>query len=285
MTSSREIRTQITSVKKIQKITNAMQNVAASKMRRAQERMETSMPYAIKICDVVRHVASSDNEYNHSYLEERPQIKKVGYILISTEHGLCGGLNISLFKVVLEHAEKFQKKGIEVLWCLFGNKAQLFFNTITANIAAHTAGLGESPKVSELLGGIKVMLDSYKEGALDRLFIVHNEFVSTMVQKPKIDQLLPLPKQDDNIYHRSYIYEPKTGELLDILMMRYIETQVYQAVVDNVACEQVARMLAMKDATDNSREIIEELQLIYNKVRQAAITREISEIVAGADAV
>jgi F-type H+-transporting ATPase subunit gamma len=286
MSSSREIRDQIYSIKKIQKITGAMQNVAASKMRRAQRHMETSMPYATKICDVVRHIANSDNEYGHPYLQEHKQIKKIGYIVISTDRGLCGSLNLNLFKLVLEHAHSFQDQGIDVDWCLFGKKAEIFFCSIMTNIVAHASNLGEIPKVSDLLGGIKVMLDDYKAEQLDRLFIVHNEFVNTLVQKPIITQLLPLLKQDnDKNYHSSYIFEPKSRLLLDTLMIRYIETQVYQAMVDNIACEHVARMLAMKNSTDNAKEIMKGLQLIYNKVRQATITREISEIVSGADAV
>ena len=286
MSSPREIRTQITSIKKIQKITGAMQNVAASKMRRAQQHMETSMPYAMKICEVVGHVANSDNEYDHPYLHSHKQIKKVGYIVVSTDRGLCGGLNLNLFKMALEHAHNFQEQGIEVEWCLFGKKAGSFFQSIMSNVVAQISNLGEKPKVSDLLGCIKIMLDAYKAEQLDQLFVVHNEFINTLIQKPRVTQILPLSKINcvANL-HTSYIFEPKTAALLDTLMMRYIETQVYQAVVDNIACEQVARMLAMKNATDNSKEIIENLQLMYNKVRQATITREISEIVGGADAV
>jgi len=286
MSSPKEIRTQIASIKKIQKITSAMQNVAASKMRRAQQHMATSMPYATKICEVVAHIASSDNEYEHPYLQEHKQIKKVGYIVVSTDRGLCGGLNLNLFKLVLEHAHNFQEQGIDIEWCLFGKKAEIFFQSLMTNIVAHISNLGEKPQVSDLLGGLKVMLDAYKAGELDRLFVVHNEFINTLIQKPMITQLLPLLKfQKSKSYNSSYIYEPASRLLLDTLMMRYIETQVYQAVVDNIACEQVARMMAMKNATNSSKEIIENLHLMYNKVRQAAITREIAEIVSGADAV
>lgn len=286
MASPREIRNQISNIKKIQKITGAMQNVAASKMRRAQQRMETSMPYAEKICEVVQHMADSDHEYNHPYLLEHKEIKKVGYIVVSTDRGLCGGLNLNLFKVVLEHANALQQQGVAVDWCLFGKKAEISFRTIIVNIVAHAVDLGEVPKVADLLGSVKVMLDAYKDRSLDKLFIAHNVFVNTMVQKPVVTQLLPLAKVDEgNGYHSTYIFEPKTEALLDTLMIRYIETQVYQAVVSNIACEQVARMIAMKNATDNSGEIIDDLQLIYNKVRQATITREISEIISGADAV
>lgn len=286
MASSREIRNQIANIKKIQKITGAMQNVAASKMRRAQQRMETSMPYAEKIREVVSHLANSDHEYTHPYLQEHSQIKKVGYIVVSTDRGLCGGLNLSLFKAVLEQANRFQKDNIGVEWCLFGKKAEGFFRSVDIDIVAHVSDLGETPKVTDLLGSVKVMLDAYKFEQLDRLFIAHNSFVNTIVQKPVIVQLLPLSKLvSSNGYYNSYIFEPKSESLLDTLMVRYIETQVYQAVVSNVACEQVARMLAMRNATDNSEEIISSLQLMYNKVRQATITREISEIIGGADAV
>lgn len=286
MASSREIRAQISSIKKIQKITAAMQNVAASKMRVAQQRMATSMPYATKICDVVKRLANNNNDYQHPYLQQREQIKKVGYILISTDRGLCGGLNLNLFKLALEHAHHFQEQGIEIDWCLFGKKAESFFSTIMTNVTAHVNNLGETPQVSTLLGAIKVMLDSYKATELDRLFIVHNEFVNTLIQKPIIAQLLPLIKIKTNKnYYNNYIFEPKSPALLETLMNRYVETQVYQALVDNIACEQVARMIAMKNATDSSKEIIENLQLVYNKVRQTTITQEISEIVNGANAV
>jgi F-type H+-transporting ATPase subunit gamma len=288
MASPREIRAQIASIKKIQKITSAMQNVAASKMRRAQQHMATSMPYATKICEVMSHIASSDHEYEHPYLQEHEEVKKIGYIVVSTDRGLCGGLNLNLFRLVLEHAHSYQEQGLDIVWCLFGRKAELFFQSFMVNVVAHASNLGERPQVASLLGGIKVMLDSYRVGELDKLFIVHNDFVNTLVQKPKITQLLPLLKlwcHGQVSYHSSYIYEPASRALLDTLMTRYIETQVYQAVVDNAACEQVARMIAMKNATESSKEIIENLQLMYNKARQTAITREISEIVSGADAV
>ncbi len=286
MASPREIKTHITSIRKIQKITGAMQNVAASKMRRAEQRMAISMPYAIKICEVMSHIVSSECGYDHPYLEEHEEVKKIGYIVISTDRGLCGGLNLNLFRMALEHAHHFQGQGIDTEWCLFGKKAETFFQSLMVNVVAHTSNIGEQPQVATLLGGIKIMLDAYKARELDKLFIVHNDFVNTLVQKPKITQLLPLIKPPEHPkYRRGYIYEPASRALLDMLMARYIETQVYQAVVDNIACEQVARMMAMKNATDSSKEIIENLQLVYNKVRQAAITREIAEIVGGADAV
>lgn len=285
MPSSKEIKNQILGVRKIKKITSAMQNVAASKMRRAKTRMTTSMPYAEKIQEVVSHIAASHHDYQHPYLQEHQQVKKVGYIVVATDRGLCGGLNLNLFKLALEHASKFHSEGIEVDWCLFGKKAEVFFRNIAANVVAQVANFGDEPRVVDLLGGTKVMLDAYDSGNLDRLFIVHNKFITTIKQKPQVVQLLPIVKLLSRVSNKSYLYEPEPKVLLDTLMQRYLEAEVYQAVVDNLACEQVARMVAMQSATDNSQEIIENLQLTYNKVRQAAITREIAEIVGGADAV
>lgn len=284
MSSPKEIKNQVLSIKKIQKITDAMQKVAASKMRLAHQKMERSMPYAIKICDVIKHIASSA-KHGGPILQERKQVRRVGYIVVSTDRGLCAGLNTNLFKMAIEHSEVFRKKDIESDWCLFGSKAEGFFHTTTANIIANISNLGESPKVDSLVGNIKVMLDAYKYEQIDRLFIAHNNFISTMVQKPIITQILPLPKMDRAKYQWDYIYEPSPELLLDTLITRYVETQVYQAVVDNIACEQVARMMAMKNATDSAKELINDLQLMYNKARQAAITQEIAEIIAGAEAV
>lgn len=287
MPSSKEIRTKITSIKKTQKITDAMQKVAASKMRRAQQRMESSNPYADKIREVMSHIASSHTEYRHPYLQPRPEIKRVGYLVVSTDRGLCGGLNTNLFKMVLEHACTWQNKNVKVDWCLFGNKAQQFFKQLKANVIAQTADFNDTPQIADLIGSVKVMLDEYDAGHLDRIFIAHNEFVSTMVQKPRVWQLLPLQASDtenQNPHYWDYLYEPDPKELLNALLIRYIETQVYQAVVDNLACEQVARMLAMKSATDNAEELVTDLQLMYNKARQAAITQEIAEIIGGAAA-
>lgn len=286
MPSPKEIKNQVLSIKKIQKITDAMQKVASSKMRQTNKQMESSVPYAIKIQEVVNHIASSDNQYRHSYLQERNRVKRVGYIVTSTDRGLCGGLNINLFKTVLEHMQQYDKQKIGVDWCLFGEKAGNFFDAFTANIVAHTSHLGESPKIEDLVGSIKIMLDAYQANRLDRLFIAHNEFVSTLVQKPVIKQILPLQKPSvKSKYKWDYIYEPEPELLLNTLMIRYVETQVYQAVVSNIACEQVARMLAMKNATNNAKELIDNLQLMYNKARQAAITRELAEIIGGAEAV
>lgn len=287
MSSPKEIKNQVLSIKKIQKITDAMQKVAASKMRRAHQKMASSMPYATKIHEVIKHIASSTAEYHDPILQDRDQINRVGYIVISTDRGLCGGLNINLFKMVLEHAENFHKQDIEADWCLFGGKVEGLFHTLTANVVAQASNLGESPKITDLVGSVKVMLDAYKNNQIDRLFIAHNEFISTMVQKPIITQLLPLQKLDNNNikYQWDYIYEPSPKLLLNTLIIRYIETQVYQAIVDNIACEQVARMMAMQNATSNAKELIDDLQLMYNKARQASITQEIAEIIGGAEAV
>jgi F-type H+-transporting ATPase subunit gamma len=287
MTSPKEIKNQVLSIKRIQKITGAMQKVAASKMRRAHKKMESSMSYAIKILEVVQHVANSNTEYNHPYLRARDQVNRVGYIVISTDRGLCGGLNINLFKLALEHAQQFKKiGGVEVDWCLLGRKVESFFHGLTANVVAQVSNLGESPKIADLVGSIKVMLDACENEQIDKLFIAHNEFINTMVQRPVVKQLLPLSKTSSNIQHQwDYIYEPEPKLLLNALMIRYVETQVYQAVVDNIACEQVARMMAMQNATNNAKELIEDLQLMYNKARQATITQEIAEIIGGAEAV
>ncbi|WNC68532.1 F0F1 ATP synthase subunit gamma [Thalassotalea nanhaiensis] len=286
MAGGKEIKTKIGSVKNTQKITSAMEMVAASKMRRAQDLMASSRPYAENIRNVIGHIARGQLEYRHPYLEER-EVKRVGYIVISTDRGLCGGLNINLFKSVLKDSAKWQEQGAEVDLAVVGSKASAFFGTIGANIVAQKSGLGDSPSVTDLIGSVKVMLDAYDNGEIDKLFVVCNKFVNTMTQQPTIDQLLPLPKSDDDaISHRwDYIYEPDAQALLDQLLVRYVESQVYQGVVENLASEQAARMVAMKAATDNAGDLIDDLQLIYNKARQASITQELGEIVAGAAAV
>lgn len=287
MSAHKEILTKIVSIKKTQKITNAMQMVAASKMRKAQQRMEISMPYADKICEVMGHVAGSHSEYRHHYLQPRNEIKAVGYIVISTDRGLCGGLNTNLFRMLLQEIKIWQDKEIRVDLSLFGNKAVSYFRHIAVNVAARTDKLGDTPTMSKLIGGIKVMLDAYDEGRLDRLFIAHNVFINKMVQKPKVIQLLPFAVDQEQRKNRywDYIYEPDPKKLLNTLIIRYIETQVYQAIVDNLACEQAARMIAMKNATENAEEFLNNLKLIYNKARQAAITQEIAEIIGGAESV
>ena len=286
MSGAKEIKSKIGSVQNTQKITSAMEMVAASKMRRAQESMAASRPYAENMRNVIGHIALGNLEYRHPYMEER-EVKRVGYIVISTDRGLCGGLNINLFKQVLADAGKWQSQGAEVDFGVVGAKATAFFNNMGANVVSQVSGLGDSPSVTDLIGSVKVMLNAYDNGEIDRLFVVYNKFVNTMTQEPKIDQLLPLPKSDDDeIKHRwDYVYEPDAQVLLDQLLVRYTESQVYQGVVENLACEQAARMVAMKAATDNAGDLIDELQLVYNKARQASITQELSEICAGAAAV
>jgi F-type H+-transporting ATPase subunit gamma len=288
MAGAKEIRTKIGSVKNTQKITKAMEMVAASKMRKTQEAMESSRPYAVTMRKVIGHLALGNLEYRHPYLEER-EAKRVGYIIISTDRGLCGGLNINMFKSAISDMESWTQKGAEIDLALVGAKATAFFNSYGGNVVAQVSGLGDTPALEDLIGTVGVMLKKYDEGELDRLYLVFNKFENTMVQTPVIDQLLPLPKSDDEEMQRShawdYIYEPEPKPLLDTLLIRYAESQVYQGVVENLASEQAARMVAMKAATDNAGNLIDDLQLVYNKARQAAITQELSEIVSGASAV
>lgn len=286
MASGKEIRTQISSISSTQKITSAMEMVAASKMRRAQDRMQLGKPYASRIRAVVGHIANSNPEYKHIYMEERP-VSRVGYIVVSTDRGLCGGLNINLFKATLKSMQAQADLGHQVEICAVGAKASGFFNSVGAKITAAVRDLGEAPEVASLIGSVKVMLDKFANGEIDRLILMSNTFVNTMTQSPTEQQILPLLATDDEslTHHWDYIYEPDAQELLDGLLTRYIESQVYQAVVENVACEQASRMLAMKNATDNAGQLIDDLQLAYNKARQAAITQELSEIVSGAAAI
>ncbi|EGQ9059843.1 F0F1 ATP synthase subunit gamma [Vibrio parahaemolyticus] len=288
MAGAKEIRNKIGSVKSTQKITKAMEMVAASKMRRSQDAMEASRPYAETMRKVIGHVANANLEYRHPYLEER-EAKRVGYIIVSTDRGLCGGLNINLFKKAVTDIQTWKEKGAEIELAVIGSKATAFFKHGGAKVAAQVSGLGDSPSLEDLIGSVGVMLKKYDEGELDRLYVVFNKFVNTMVQQPTIDQLLPLPKSDSKEMQREhswdYIYEPEPKPLLDTLLVRYVESQVYQGVVENLACEQAARMIAMKAATDNATNLIEDLELVYNKARQAAITQELSEIVGGASAV
>ncbi|MDW6002429.1 F0F1 ATP synthase subunit gamma [Vibrio mangrovi] len=288
MAGAKEIRSKIGSVKSTQKITKAMEMVAASKMRRSQDAMESSRPYAETMRKVIGHVANANLEYRHPYLEER-EAKRVGYIIISTDRGLCGGLNINLFKKALLDMKSWSEKNVEVELAVVGSKATAFFNNSGAKVAAQISGLGDNPSLEDLIGSVNVMLKKYDEGELDRLYVVFNHFVNTMVQEPTIDQLLPLPKSNSKDMQREhswdYLYEPEPKPLLNMLLQRYVESQVYQGVVENLACEQAARMVAMKAATDNAGNLIEELELVYNKARQAAITQELSEIVGGAAAV
>lgn len=290
MAVGKEIRSQIGSIKNTQKITSAMQMVAASKMRKAQDRMAASHPYATQIRKVVSHIAESTPEYRHSYMQDR-DVKRVGFIVVSTDRGLCGGLNINLFKAAVKEVMEWKNKGAEIDICAIGSKAGSFFRRYGGSLVAAKSGLGDAPKANELVGSVKVMLDAYEEGKIDRLYVVYNEFINTMSQKPLIQQLLPLEAEAEQESDKSkvagwdYIYEPDPRILLDSLLVRYIESQVYQAVVENIACEQSARMVAMKSATDNAGDFISELQLVYNKARQAAITQEIAEICGGAAAI
>lgn len=286
MAAGKEIRTKISSIKSTQKITSAMEMVAASKMRKAQNRMQVGKPYARRIRAVVGHIANSAPEYRHVYMEQR-DIRRVGFIVVATDRGLCGGLNINLFKATIRAMREWTERGIDIDLSLIGAKAIAFFNSYGGNVVAASRDIGEEPALEDLIGGVKTMLDAYEDGKIDRLFIVSNEFVNTMTQHPTVAQVLPLQAEDseDLRHHWDYIYEPEARELLEGLLTRYIESQVYQAVVENAACEQAARMLAMKNATDNAGDLIDELELIYNKARQAAITQELSEIVGGAAAI
>ncbi len=286
MAVGKEVKTKITSVKSTQKITSAMEMVAASKMRRAQDQMALGRPYAERIRGVVGHIANASPEYRHQYMAVR-EVRRVGFILISTDRGLCGGLNINLFKTALKAMAEWNRQGVGIDVCTIGAKASTFFGSHGGNVVATVRDLGDKPSVQTLVGSVKVMLDSYDEKRIDRLFLASNKFVNTMTQKPALEQLLPLdPVSDDKMkHHWDYLYEPDAKELLDGLLARYMESQVYQSVVENKACEQAARMVAMKNATENASTLIDELELLYNKARQAAITQELSEIVSGAAAV
>ncbi len=288
MSGEKEIRSKIASVKNMQKITSAMEKVAASKIRKAQNQMEASRPYAQRIRRVIGHLAHANPDYKHPFLTER-DVKRVGFIVISTDRGLCGGLNVNLFKSMIGEIANWQGENVEVDLALVGAKAVQFFRRLGGNVVGTATHLGDKPSVNDLIGSIKIMLDSYSEGNIDRLFLVHNEFINSMTQKPEVTQLLPargISHDAESLQdHWDYIYEPDASELLDDVLMRYIESQVYRGAVENFACEMAAKMVAMKSATDNAGEIIDNLQLQYNKARQAAITQEISEIVGGAAAV
>ncbi|MCX7096007.1 MAG: F0F1 ATP synthase subunit gamma [Methylobacter sp.] len=287
MAVGKEIRSKIASIKNTQKITRAMEMVAASKMRKTKDRMLATRPYSKKIGQIIKHLAHANPEYKHSFLIERP-VKRVGIIVISSDRGLCGGLNSNLFRKTLTQMMQWDKANIEVDICTVGTKAFGFFGNLKANLVGHISKLGDTPHQHDIIGIIKIMLDAYAQGRIDELYVVNNEFVNTMTQRPTIEKLLPVVagELDENLSgHWDYIYEPDAKEVLDHLLTRYIESIVYQGLVENNACEQAARMVAMKSASDNAGNIISELQLVYNKARQAAITQEISEIVAGAAAV
>ncbi len=286
MSGAKEIRTKISSIKNTQKITKAMEMVAASKMRKAQDSMQATRPYADKIRNVISHLAHAHPEYHHPYLAER-NIKRVGLVIISTDRGLCGGLNINMFKKAITNMQQWAADGIEIDLTLIGAKSNAFFKRLGGNVVSTATHLGDAPSINDLIGTIKVMLDAYEEGRIDRLYLSYNEFVNTMTQRPQLEQLIPIHghKEKELETHWDYIYEPDSKPVMNALMIRYIESLVYQGVVENLACEQSARMVAMKSASDNAGELIDELQLAYNKARQAAITQEISEIVGGAAAV
>ena len=286
MANEKEIRTKIGSVKNTQKITKAMEMVAASKMRRTQETMKKALPYSDKIRAVIGHIYKANPDYKHPFLEER-ELKTAGYIVVSSDRGLCGGLNVNMFRNLIAELRENKNNQVNSKLCLVGAKAAQFFRSIDVDVVAAATHLGEDPQVEDLVGSIKTMLDEYIDGNIDQLFIVHNNFVNTMTQKPEVKTLLPIEPQDSEEMqkHWDYIYEPDSKELLDYILMRYIESHVYRAVVENVACEMAAKMVAMKSAKDNAGKIIDELELDYNKARQAAITQEISEIVGGAAAV
>ncbi|MYH16495.1 MAG: F0F1 ATP synthase subunit gamma [Gammaproteobacteria bacterium] len=286
MAVGKEIRKKIGSVENTQKITSAMQMVAASKMRRTQENMRQGKPYAEKIRQMIGHLANANPEYRHVYMAER-EVRRVGYLVVSTDKGLCGGLNVNLFRELVKDMAGWHARGVESDLGLIGNKAAAFFKSVGGNVLAAVNQVGETPVLADLIGGVKVMFDAFEEGQIDKLFIASNDFVNTMTQAPTVRQLLPLdPEADEELQRRwDYIYEPDARQLIEGLVIRYIESQVYQAVVENSACEQAAKMIAMKNATENAEKLIGELTLIYNNARQAAITQEIAEIVGGAAAV
>lgn len=289
MSGAKEIRSKIKSIRSTQKITRAMQMVAASKMRKAQQRMFASRPYTQRICSVIEHLSKGNPEYRHPYLVPREQ-KRVGMIVVATDRGLCGGLNVNLFRRLIIQLQEWQEKGIEVSLCAIGNKAELFLRRLGAKLVASASKLGDNPSSAAVIGPVGVMLKAYDEGELDSLYISYNQFINTMSQKPTIQKLIPIVPEDYATGEESsqpwdYIYEPDAKGLLDLLLTRFIESQVYHGVIENFACEQAARMVAMKSASDNAGDLIDGLQLVYNKARQAAITRELAEIVGGAAAV
>jgi F-type H+-transporting ATPase subunit gamma len=286
MAVGKEIRVKIKSIRNTQKITRAMEMVAASKMRKAQDRMAAARPYATKMRNVVAHLAHAHPEYRHPYMLEQ-EGRDIGVIVISTDRGLCGGLNANMFRAVLRDMKQWHDEGRKIEFCTIGRKGTGFFSRFGGRIIAQTQGLGDAPQIADLIGTVKVMLDAFDQRRLARVYLVYNEFVNTMTQRPRIEQLLPIvPDADEQLrHHWDYIYEPEAKDVLSQLLTRYVESLVYQGVVDNLASEQAARMVAMKAASDNAGTLIEELQLIYNKARQAAITQEIAEIVGGAAAV
>jgi F-type H+-transporting ATPase subunit gamma len=287
MASGKEITGKIKSVENTRKVTSALEMVSASKIRKSQELMKRTRPYARMMRRIIGHLGKANPEYRHPFTIEHPDVKRAGYIVVSTDRGLCGGLNSNLFKITLAHMSQWKKQGAEISMVTLGKKASAFFRNIRVEITAHASNLGEKPQIEDLIGSIKTVLDAYRDREVDRVYIVYNDFINTMAQKPVVDQLLPLPVTEDEEVRDiwDYIYEPDAEALLDQVLVRYIEALVYQAVLENLASEHAARMIAMKSATDNASELIDDLKLAYNKARQAAITQEISEIVGGAAAV
>ena len=287
MAGGREIKTKIKSVQNTRKVTRALEMVSASKIRKAQDRMKASRPYARAMKQVIGHLAQANSEFQHPYLVERREIRRVGYVIVSSDRGLAGGLNNNLFRKLLGEIRNWQQQGAEVDVVTIGQKASVFFRRIKVGMLATVTHLGDTPQVEQLVGVVKVMLDAYESGKVDRVYLVYNDFVNTMTQRAAFDQLLPLPASDTQITHHDwdYLYEPDAQTVLEHVLTRYIESLVYQAVMENVASEHAARMVAMKAASDNATKMIDSLNLIYNKARQAAITQEISEIVGGAAAV
>ncbi|PZO65433.1 MAG: F0F1 ATP synthase subunit gamma [Pseudoxanthomonas suwonensis] len=287
MAGGREIKTKIKSVQNTRKVTRALEMVSASKIRKAQERMKASRPYAQAMKQVIGHLAQANSDFQHPYLTERTSVKRVGYIIVSSDRGLAGGLNNNLFRKLLAEFRSWQEQGVEVDLVTIGQKASVFFRRIKVNMLATVTHLGDTPTVERLVGVIKVMLDAYESGSVDRVFLAYNDFVNTMTQRAAFDQLLPLPPSETGASRHDwdYLYEPDPAAVLEYVLTRYIESLVYQAVMENVASEHAARMVAMKAASDNATKLIDTLNLSYNKARQAAITQEISEIVGGAAAV
>ena len=287
MAGGREIKTKIKSVQNTRKVTRALEMVSASKIRKAQDRMKTSRPYARVMKQVIGHLAQANSDYQHPYMVERKDPKRVGYLIVSSDRGLAGGLNNNLFRKLLGEIRQWNEQGVEVDVVTIGQKASVFFRRIKVNMLGSVSHLGDTPHLEQLVGVVKVMLDGYSNGGIDRVFLAYNGFVNTMTQKATFDQLLPLPAPEAQIARHDwdYIYEPDAEGVLDHVLTRYVESLVYQAVLENVASEHAARMVAMKAASDNANKLIDTLQLVYNKARQAAITQEISEIVGGAAAV
>lgn len=287
MAGAREIRGQIRSVKNTKKVTRALEMVSASKIRKATAQMERTRPYADQMREVAGHMARANPEYVHPFMREREDIGTVSYVIVSTDRGLCGGLNANLFRELLGAFSDWQQKGAQIETVTIGSKGNAFFKRLGTPILAHAQHLGEEVQLAEVIGPLKILLDRFREGDVDRVFVAYNRFINTMTQRPTMMQLLPLPPSDEELSSHSwdYIYEPDAVTVLDDVLVRYVEVLAYQAVMENVASEQAARMVAMKSASDNADSLIDELQLVYNKARQASITQEISEIVSGAAAI